>query len=60
MEEYLTTNDVAAILKIGKTKTYQLVNKKDFPKIKMGRQILIPKSKFENFMEKLVYKEYKI
>ncbi len=60
MEEYLTTDEVAAILKIGKTKTYQLVNKKDFPKIKMGRQILIPKSKFEIFMEKLVYKEYKI
>lgn len=60
MEEYLTVNDVSNILKIGKTKTYQLVNKKDFPKIKMGKKILIPLSKFEIFMDKLVYKEYKI
>ena len=59
-EEYLTPKDIEKILGFSKKKTYAIINKADFPKIRIGRDIRIPKSKFENFMEKLLYKDYKI
>lgn len=38
MEEYLTVEEVAEILKIGKKKAYKLVGQADFPKIKLGHE----------------------
>lgn len=55
-EEYLRVDDIAKILGFGKTKTYSLINLKEFPKIKIGNALIIPKSKFEEFMEKSLYK----
>ena len=60
IEEYLTVNDICKILKIGKTKAYSLVNQKDFPKIKIGHNIRIPKNKFEEYMSRNTYKTIKL
>ena len=58
MEEYLSVEDISEILTFGRNKTYKLISQKDFPKIKIGNKILVPRSKFEDFMNRLVYKEY--
>ena len=54
MEKYLTVKEVAEILRMGKTMAYELVNKPDFPSVKIGKKILIPESEFERFW----YKQY--
>lgn len=58
--EYYTVAEIQEILKLGKKKTYALVNQKDFPKLKIGRSIRIPKQEFEEFMAHLLYGEYQI
>lgn len=58
--EYYTVSEIQEILKLGKKKTYALVNQKDFPKLKIGRSIRIPKQEFEEFMAHLLYGEYQI
>ena len=56
MEEYLTPQDISTILNIGKNKTYNLINNKDFPKIRIGNSIRIPISKFDEYMSRHLYK----
>ena len=58
VEEYYMVKDVAKILKISRHKAYRLVDQPDFPKIRLGRDIRIPKSKFERFMERNLYTDY--
>ena len=58
MEKYLTVKEVAEILRMGKTMAYELVNKPDFPSVKIGKKILIPESEFERFMKQYWYKQY--
>ena len=38
MEKYLTVKEVAEILRMGKTTAYELVNKPDFPSVKIGKK----------------------
>ena len=52
MEKYLTVKEVAEILRMGRTTAYELVNKPDFPSVKIGKKILIPESEFERFMKR--------
>ena len=59
-ETYLSPADIKEILGFSKTKTYAIINQRDFPKIRFGREILIPKSEFEKFMKRMLYKEYKL
>ncbi len=42
----LTATDVAEILGIARVKAYELVQSKGFPRIILGRRILIPRDKF--------------
>lgn len=58
--EYYTVAEVQEILKLGRKKTYALVNQPDFPKVKIGRNIRIPKIEFEKFMQHLLYGEYEM
>lgn len=60
MEEYLTVEEVADVLKIGKKKAYKLVGQADFPKIKLGHTYRIPKSKFFEFLEHITYTKYEL
>ena len=39
--EVLTTKEVSAILKLGRDKTYALMNSKNFPSYKIGKQCFV-------------------
>lgn len=40
------------MLPIGKNKLYEIVHSKGFPKITVGRRILVPKKAFDEWLEK--------
>lgn len=42
--------ELYSILPVGWNKLYEVVNSKGFPKITVGRRILIPKSAFEEWL----------
>ena len=60
MKEYITPEQVGKILSLGRNTTYKLIDRPDFPKIKLGRSIRIPKEDFEKFMEHYLYKEVEL
>ena len=57
-EIYYTVKDIKKILNMGNTTVYKLINQPDFPKMKIGKKWLIPKSKFESFMSRWSNKCY--
>ena len=50
VSEILTPNEVSKILKIGLSKTYELIRQKKIPSICIGRKILIPESTLEKWI----------
>lgn len=46
-----TVRETAKMLNIGMNSAYNLVNSKEFPKIQVGRKILIPKRGLESWIE---------
>ena len=48
----IKTPDVAARLKISRAHAYQLVKRDDFPKIVIGKRIVIPEHLFIEWVEK--------
>ena len=59
-KQFYTVNDLADILPIGKTNLYSLVHSKDFPAITVGRRIIIPIDKFNEWLNSAVGKKVKI
>lgn len=53
----LTVKELQGILKMSRTKTYQIVNQPDFPKIRIGREIRIPEKELETYLRERLYKE---
>lgn len=49
-ETYLTVKEVQDTLRISKNTVNKLINKNDFPKVKIGNAIRIPQSKFIDYM----------
>ncbi len=47
MSELLTVDDLRAYLRIGRAKAYELVNEPDFPALRVGRSIRIPKDQLK-------------
>jgi excisionase family DNA binding protein len=47
----LTVEQVAGVLGIGRVQAYNLVRTEGFPKIKVGRRIVVPRQAFINWME---------
>ena len=45
-DEKITPTDIQKHLKIGRIKTYQLIQLSSFPKIKIGNTYRIPKEKY--------------
>lgn len=43
--------ELASILGISRNKAYELANRSDFPKFKMGRRIIISKKHFVEWMD---------
>lgn len=47
----LTVRDVQEALGIGRTPAYNLVNRADFPSIRIGHKIVIPRDAFMRWLE---------
>ncbi|MFW6026193.1 MAG: helix-turn-helix domain-containing protein [Candidatus Woesearchaeota archaeon] len=47
----LSIPEIADILRINKTKAYELAREEDFPSIYLGRRIIVPKEEFLNWLE---------
>lgn len=56
MTRFLKPKDIKSILGFSMNKTYTIINRPDFPKIKSGRQYLIPEDKFYDYMNSKCYK----
>lgn len=60
MNNILTIKDVSKRLNIGINQARALVQRKDFPKIQIGKKCLIPEEEFEEWIHKSIYKTYDI
>ena len=58
--EFYTVNEVMFMLHLSQRTVYKLVHKPDFPKIRIGNRYLIPKKDFDRFIQRNMYKHYKI
>lgn len=52
MERFLTVKAVSETLHLGKTNTYKLFQRKDFPKITIGKKLLVKESELDKYLEK--------
>lgn len=53
----LSVSQVAKVLGISRTRSYELVNEKGFPKIKIGTRIVVPKDEFKLWIQKQIKKD---
>ena len=60
MQKILTVKDIKDVLGCGMNRAYDIVNQRDFPKIKIGKRIYIPEDEFENWLKTYLRKEYKV
>ncbi|MCM1172859.1 MAG: helix-turn-helix domain-containing protein [Clostridium sp.] len=58
--EFYTVTEMMYMLRISQRSAYKLVHKPDFPKIQIGHKYLIPKKDFDRFMQRNMYRQYKI
>ena len=56
MEPILTAKEVAQYLKLSKAKIYYLIQRKQIPHIKLGRNVRIRQSDLEKWLESLAVK----
>lgn len=49
-DEVMTVKDAAQFLKIGLSKMYALVNLRGFPRVRIGRRVLIPKARLMEWL----------
>ncbi len=47
----LKMTEIAEILRINKTKAYELAKREDFPAMKLGNRIIVPKAAFKKWLE---------
>ena len=48
---FLSAKLVAQTLGVGRATAYELMNEKDFPAIRIGNRIVVPKDKFRQWVE---------
>ena len=51
VEVYLKPVDIQNHLKISRSKTYELLNETDFPKVKLGCSFRVPLSGYKKWLE---------
>ena len=59
-KDYLTVKDLQDYLGFGKNKIYTLVNQNDFPKIKIGKNFLIPREELDIYLKRKIYKTIEV
>lgn len=47
----LTVSDVSKALRIGRNNAYELCNSENFPSVKIGNRIIVPKPAFEEWLK---------
>ncbi len=52
----LSVSQVAKVLGISRTRSYEHVNEKGFPKIEIGTRIVVPKDEFKLWIQKQIKK----
>lgn len=52
----ISVSQVAKVLGISRTRSYELVNEKGFPKIKIGTRIVVPKDELKLWIQKQIKK----
>nr|PZN06534.1 MAG: excisionase [Caldicoprobacter oshimai] len=52
--------EVAKLLDINVTKAYELVRRRDFPALRIGKRIVIPKKAFEKWLDETAVKEKEV
>ena len=57
-KKLITVQKFASEYGIGINKSYEIVHKKDFPKVKVGRKILIIKDKVDDFFVNQIGTEF--
>ena len=50
-QQVLSVSDLFSVLPLGKSTIYKLVSRNDFPKIRVGKRIIIPRDQFVKWME---------
>lgn len=55
--DFLTVKELQDYLRIGKNKTYALVNQNDFPKIRLGGTYIIPTEELKRYLHRYIYKD---
>ncbi|OPX87486.1 MAG: Helix-turn-helix domain protein [Pelotomaculum sp. PtaB.Bin104] len=53
-DRFLTVSEVAGILRLGRVKTYQMINSGEIPSVKFGRCRRIPKLAFDNWLKQII------
>lgn len=59
-KQFYTVSDLSAILPISKTNIYSLVHSNGFPAITIGRRIIVPIDKFNEWLNTSVGKTVKL
>lgn len=54
MNELLTVQDLQKLLKISRSKAYELANTPDFPTLRIGKVIRIPKDQLQEWIKENV------
>ena len=49
---FLNAEIVAKLLGIGQASAYELMHEKDFPSIRIGKRLVVPRDKFIEWVEK--------
>jgi predicted DNA-binding transcriptional regulator AlpA len=56
----LSVEDMQVIFDISRNMAYKIVNTHDFPKIRIGSRIFIPRKEFNNWVKRYIGKTYSI
>ena len=54
----LSVPEIAAVLGISRAAAYELVRSKDFPSLRIGTRIVVPKDKFINWINRRVEEKH--
>ena len=50
----LSADDVAAVLGISRTNAYALLHREDFPTLKIGKRLMVPRDRFIRWIDESI------
>lgn len=50
----LSADDIAAVLGISRTNAYALLHREDFPTLKIGKRLLVPRDRFIRWIDESI------